>query len=131
MESALFHLDSVVALLEREPEICAVFLHGSATKGTMRPDSDLDLAILPAAGKTLAAERRLDLAARLTEATGRQVDLGVLGTRNLVYAKEIIEHGRLLFTKNRVHSETCLALYLALYADLQQSRKEVLRAYAA
>jgi len=117
--------------LEREPEVCAVFLHGSAAKGRLRPDSDLDLAILPMAGKTLSADRRLDLAARLTSETGRQVDFGVLSSANLVYAKEVIEHGRLLFTKDPARSEACLALCLSLYVDLQQSRKEVLNAYAA
>jgi predicted nucleotidyltransferase len=131
MDSALPPLAPVIALLEREPEICAAFLHGSAVKGTMRPESDLDLAILPVAGASLDVERQLDLAARVAAVTGRQADIGILGTANLVYSKEVIVHGKLLFTKDSLHSGTRLALFLSLYADLQQSRKEVLRAYAA
>jgi len=131
MDSTDGSLSKVVALLEREPAVAAVYLHGSTAKETRRSDSDLDLAILPAAGRSLSAMERLDLAQRLTAESGRRVDLGVLGTGNLVYAKEVIEHGRLLFTKDPGRSLVFPGLCLSLYADLQQSRKEVLDAYAA
>jgi predicted nucleotidyltransferase len=62
------------AALAARDDLRLAIVFGSVAKGRARPDSDLDVAILPAnADMSLAAE--LDLAADLSRATGREVDL--------------------------------------------------------
>ena len=123
--------DVLIEILGNRPEIETAYLHGSAAKGTLRPDSDLDIAILPPPGKTFPMKARLDCAASIESVLHRTVDLGLLSTNNLIYAKEVIEHGKELFSKNPFHAKRFLATCLSMYADLQQQRKEVINAYSA
>mgnify|MGYP003334296589 FL=1 len=113
------------------PAVEAAYLLGSAVAGRLRGDSDIDIAILPRHSASVSLEDRLLLAAKLGAIFGLQVDLGILGTRNLVYAKEAIAHGRLF--AERDHSVTArFAMHvLSMYAALQEARREVLRAYSA
>jgi hypothetical protein len=62
---------------------------------------------------------------------GRPVDLGILGTGNLVYAKEAITRGRLIAERDHAVTATFAMYVLSMYAALQEARREVLRAYAA
>ncbi len=118
-------------ILERCPEILAAYLHGSTAKGTARPDSDIDIALLPLPGKHIPLQIRLEFAGELESAFGSKVDLGELSTNNLVYAKEVVADGCEIFTNNRFESDRFLATSLSMYAELQQQRKEVLNAYSA
>jgi predicted nucleotidyltransferase len=117
--------------LGQEDELAAAYLLGSGARGSLRPDSDLDLALLPVRGRVIAPEDRLSLAADLEELAGRQVDLGVLSTANLVYAKEAVAQGVLLFERDPSARARFAMLVLSMYAALQESRREVLHAYAA
>ena len=119
----------VQEVLKQYPAILAAYLHGSVAKGTARPDSDVDLALLPASGQRLSLKFRLECAGELEAILGCPVDLGELSTRNLIYAKEVIAHGEEIFTTNRFQSDLFMATALAMYAELQQQRKEVLNAY--
>jgi uncharacterized protein len=131
MNSLETQLKQASDLLQAESAICAAFLHGSGAKGTLRADSDIDIALLLYPAQELPAEKRLALAEETASVFGRTVDLGILSTNNLVYAKEVIEHGKILFSKNRFLSERFLSTCLSLYAALQHERKEVLLAYSA
>jgi uncharacterized protein len=62
---------------------------------------------------------------------GRPVDVGMLSTGNLVYAKEAVAHGRLFFERDPAARARFAMLVLSMYASLQESRREVLHAYAA
>ncbi len=117
--------------LAREEGLAAVYLLGSGARGCLRPDSDLDLALLPARGCVISAEDRLSLAADLEELAGRPVDVGVLSTANLVYAKEAVAQGVLIFERDPAARARFAMLVLSMYAALQESRREVLQAYAA
>ncbi len=116
-------------ILEKHPSILAAYLHGSTAKGTARPDSDVDIALLPNPGEHLPLKTRLGFAGELESSLGCPIDLGELSIRNLVYAKEVIENGKEIFTVNRFQSDLFMATALAMYAELQQQRKEVLDAY--
>lgn len=123
--------DQVHGVLKQYPAILAAYLHGSTAKGTARPDSDVDIALLPAPGQRLSLKFRLECGGELESILGCSVDLGELSTRNLIYAKEVIENGQEIFTTNRFQSDLFMATALAMYAELQQQRKEVLHAYTA
>lgn len=131
MQMQAAKIEEIKAVLGTLPEIDAAYLHGSASKGTMHPNSDVDIALLPVPGKILPMLERLQYAAELETILGHPVDIGILSTGNLVYAKEVMDHGTELFSKNRFRSELFLSTCLSMYAELQQQRKEVLNAYSA
>ncbi|MFW5876396.1 MAG: type VII toxin-antitoxin system MntA family adenylyltransferase antitoxin [Myxococcota bacterium] len=67
-------LERLRRVLGEGPPLRLALLFGSATRGTLRPESDVDVAVLPAdAALTLADE--LALQARLSKAAQREVDL--------------------------------------------------------
>lgn len=117
--------------LQANHRIAAAYLIGSGAEGRLRADSDVDIALLPARGTTLTVPERMDLAADLAALAGRTVDLGILQTGNLVYAKEAVARGRLIHERDPAARSRFAALVLSMYADLQENRREVLHAYAA
>ena len=129
MEPDLFRL--LKKRLGQEKDLAAAYLLGSGARGRLRPDSDLDLALLPVCGRVISPEDRLSLAADLEELARRPVDLGVLSTANLVYAKEAVAQGVLIFERDPSARARFAMLALSMYAGLQESRREVLQAYAA
>jgi predicted nucleotidyltransferase len=124
-------LTAVAMHLRGRPDVAAAYLLGSAAAGRLRPDSDVDIAILPCQGQTIPLLDRLALAAELAAIVGREVDLGFLSTANLVYAKEAVARGRLIFERDHAVTARFAMYALSMYASLQESRREVLRAYAA
>lgn len=60
--------------LEEGPPLRLALLFGSAARDALRPDSDVDIAILPA-NPSLSLQDELDLQARLAKAAQREVDL--------------------------------------------------------
>ena len=121
----------LINLLAADPRIAAVYLLGSAVSGNMRPDSDIDLALLPERGCRLGSTDLLELASRLAMLAGRPVDLGLLSSKNLVYAREALMTGRRLFCRDDVFTETTAATLLGMYLKFNEDRREVLDAYRA
>jgi len=124
-------LSAVAAHLRSRLSVSAAYLLVSAAEDRLRPDSDVDIAVLPQHGQALPTQERLALAAELALIVGRNVDLGVLSTANLVYAKEAVARGRLIFERDHFITAQFEMYTLSMYASLQESRQEVLRAYAA
>jgi predicted nucleotidyltransferase len=111
--------------------VLAWYLLGSAVRGELRADSDLDLAALPFQGITLDHWQLLEWAAEAGALFGRVVDVGILDSNNLVYAKEALYHGILVQTSDAALCRTRAANLLSLYLTFQEDRKEVLNAYRA
>ncbi|MFM7138403.1 MAG: type VII toxin-antitoxin system MntA family adenylyltransferase antitoxin [Planctomycetota bacterium] len=125
------HMTAAVAALLRCDAVQSAYLLGSAATNRLREDSDVDLAILPRRRTGLSVEQRFSLAGELATIFGRPVDLGLLSTANVVYAKEAVTTGRLLCERDRTETARFAMLALSMYASLQEARREVLRAYAA
>lgn len=115
--------------LAQEPNLVAVWLMGSAVTDRLRPDSDLDLAALYENGHAPSFEDQARLAGDLEKIAGRRVDLGFLGTRNVVYAHEALTKGELLLSKDPVKEAEFVATALSMYFDLKIDRKEIEDAY--
>ncbi|MBU6221158.1 MAG: nucleotidyltransferase domain-containing protein [Planctomycetes bacterium] len=122
---------AAVETLRRHHGVQAAYVLGSAAADRLRPDSDIDVAILPSVRGRLSIEERLALTAELTRIFGRTVDLGVLSTANVVYAKEAVTSGKLVYERDPLTTARFAMLTLSMYASLQEARREVLRAYAA
>lgn len=124
-------LGRVADRIAREASVAAAYVLGSSVEGRAREDSDVDIALLPARGQVITPKQRLALAADLGELAGREADVGVLSTANLVYAKEAVTRGLLFFERDPSARARFAMLVLSMYASLQETRREVLHAYAA
>jgi predicted nucleotidyltransferase len=122
-------VEKIVEYFQNDPRVCAVFLLGSAAKGQMRPDSDIDIAILPASGEKITDTQRISLAADLSIFSGLKLDIGILSSANLIYAKEAILTGFEIFVKNRFYTDLMTTNLLGMYIMFQDQRREVLNAY--
>ncbi|MFM8365081.1 MAG: type VII toxin-antitoxin system MntA family adenylyltransferase antitoxin [Verrucomicrobiota bacterium] len=124
-------LESLAARLGSTTGIDAAYLLGSAASGQLRPDSDVDIALLPTRGASFTGRQLAELAADLESIADRPVDLGILNTGNLVYAKEAVSRGHLFHERDPAARRRFAMHVLSMYADLQENRREILDAYAA
>ena len=115
--------------LADDPRYIAAFLLGSAGRGAMRPDSDIDIAILLTPGDTLDAFERVALAVGLGRVLQREIDIGVLNDDNLVYAKEAFLNGECIYCRDVSQRDLFRTRALGLYLELRDNRREVEYAY--
>jgi predicted nucleotidyltransferase len=106
------------------PGLQALWLFGSRAGEECRPDSDWDLAFL--AGLRLDSWTCLDLRARLSVATGAEVDLVDLRTASTVLAIEVLRADRLLLDLDPFVRESFEMRTLTRYQDLNEARKGIL-----
>ncbi|HSA32762.1 MAG TPA: nucleotidyltransferase domain-containing protein [bacterium] len=131
MEFPVIDVEPIEPLLKKERRILAAYLLGSAAKGTLRPDSDIDIALMFVPGKIMSGVERGELAAELSLLLHREVDLGVISSRNLVYARESILTGRRIFSRNDTVADLYAATLLGLYAQFHYERRGILHGYLA
>jgi predicted nucleotidyltransferase len=127
----MLDLTSIARQLDRDQRIQAAYLLGSAVSGRLRTDSDLDIAILPAAGTPWSARDTVELATDLSLIARRNVDLGVLSSQNLVYAAQALLTGERFFCRDEFQTDLAAATLLGLNAGFRFERKEIVDAYAA
>jgi len=65
--------DPIRRVAELYPEVRAVYIFGSQSRGVARPDSDVDLGVLYRSRQALSAT--LQLERELEQAVGRKIDL--------------------------------------------------------
>ena len=123
--------ERVVEMSGNEPDILAVYLLGSIQNGNSRPDSDIDLGIMLEPGRKMSSLRRIELANKLSYELGRTVDMGEASSRNLVYTREALLKGHLLFQKDFNKTNLYRANLLGLYIQFNLDRQEVINAYRA
>lgn len=112
-------------ILGAAPGSAAVLLFGSAARGQLRPDSDIDVAALFEYTRTPSVEERLVLQQRLEEAVQRDVDLVVLNDAPTILARQALTYGRVIACPNpRVYHEFVIRLATE-YADFKRIRKPI------
>jgi predicted nucleotidyltransferase len=112
------------ALSTLMPEV--VYLFGSAAVGRARPDSDLDLAILPM--HPVSPSQLMEVRLQLEEALGCDVDLVDLARSSTVLRKEVLSGGRLLYESSPARRAEFEMYALSDYARLNEERAPVLAA---
>ncbi len=122
-------LNEAINYVKSIKQINVLYLHGSYVKEKLRLDSDIDFAVLMKNFSKLKTEDILMISAQLELIFNRKVDLGVLSSNNLVYAKEVIEYGKSIYCRNRFEKELFEATLLSMYLNLQIEREEILNAY--
>ncbi|MDA3896040.1 MAG: nucleotidyltransferase domain-containing protein [Desulfobacteraceae bacterium] len=122
-------IEKIITVLKKDTRVAAAYLFGSAAKGELRPDSDIDIAILPVPKIFLTQMDLLKLSSQLEDHCGREVDIGILSSKNLIYTKEAILNGKCIYEKDDIYCRLFVATALGLYAQLKKERKEVEDAY--
>ncbi|HLF10568.1 MAG TPA: nucleotidyltransferase domain-containing protein [Gammaproteobacteria bacterium] len=114
----------VADLLSADEDIVLAIVFGSAVSGKLRPDSDVDIAILTRA--PLVATRRRELNALLARATGRPVDLVDLRTAGVVVTRAALRQGTRVVCRDRRALADLLSKTLLDAADFLPYRERIL-----
>ncbi|WP_321391960.1 nucleotidyltransferase domain-containing protein [uncultured Desulfuromusa sp.] len=128
IETITSHLSAV---LMGRSGVAAVYLLGSAAKGMLRKDSDIDIAFLPITGQDISLQVRLELASILENRLHRKIDIGVITGKNLIYASEAILNGLRIVTLQKNYTETMETRLLGCYYTFRQDRREVEESYGS
>ena len=111
-------------LLDRVPGVAAVYLFGSRAGGVARPDSDLDLAVLPP--RPLGAVERFDVQEALAAALGLDVDLVDLLSASTVMRAEVLRTGRVVYDADPTARTFWETWTMSAYALLNEERAGIL-----
>jgi predicted nucleotidyltransferase len=92
----------VRAVFDSAPGIAAVYLFGSAARGEMQHDSDIDVGVLFAtAPRSTLDAQPYHLEAELERRVGRRVEIVVLNRAPADLRVRVLRAGRLLIDRNR------------------------------
>ena len=123
--------ENIRDVLSGDRRIEAIYLHGSAVHGRLRDDSDIDIGLLTRGGAELDTESRITYSMELEQRLGREIDLGIVSSRNLVYTAEVLMHGRRIYERDRDRVELAETTLLGMWVRFNEERQEVLNAYTA
>ncbi|MBM7865627.1 putative nucleotidyltransferase [Heliobacterium gestii] len=98
----------------------AVVLFGSAAKDRLRPDSDIDIAILT--GDPVEEIVLYRLSQALSHSLNRDVDLIDLSAASTVFQAQILSTGQVIYCRDRDRLLAFHALTLKKYARLNEER---------
>lgn len=115
----------IIELLRQSyPDLIAIYVFGSFERGAMRPESDIDLAILTT--QTLGACDRWHLAQRLANIINREVDLVDLKKASTVMRMQVISTGRCLYESDPSERDRFEDYVYSSYARLNEERREII-----
>ena len=118
-------VQQIAHTLAQHEEIQLAFVFGSAANGTLRPDSDVDVAVL--AGGQLSTESRLALMAELSLALMREVDLVDLHNAWGLILRQVLTTGTLTLKRSGTAHAALLKRMLLDQADMEPRAKESLK----
>lgn len=119
----------VKALAVALPDCLAIYRFGSWGTAAERPDSDIDLAVLPA--QRLSSVFRWELAQRLASLAGRDVDLVDMQSASTVLRMQVLTQGERLHCRDVDAVERFEDSVFSSYARLNEERREILADIAA
>lgn len=118
-------LQAVMRYLETQPTVLAAVVFGSAAAGRLRPQSDLDLALLFAHDSVPDAFAALALRNTLAVHAKRDVDLVVLNDASPILAFQAITYGQVILCRDRRAYEAYLVRLITAYADFKRIRRPI------
>ncbi|ULA63834.1 MAG: Nucleotidyltransferase domain-containing protein [Nitrospira sp.] len=111
------------------PELIALYRFGSQAKGTARPDSDIDLAVL--AHRPIPRVRLFELAQDLAVQLHRDVDLIDLRAASTVMRMQVLSTGICLEASDEPARRTFEMYAYSDYARLNEERREIVKRITA
>ena len=112
-------LDRLRRALEAEADVAYALIFGSAARGPLRPDSDVDVAVELSADAPRDVAALGALVARLESAAGRPVDLVLLDAAPPPVAYRAFRDGRLLVERDHAALSARKARALLDYLDFK------------
>jgi predicted nucleotidyltransferase len=113
-----------LSLLAALPDCQAIYRFGSWGTEAERPESDIDLAILPA--HPLDPVHRWELAQKIASLAGRDVDLVDLLCASTVLRMQVVAHGERLYCADSNQVEQFENYIFSSYAKLNEERRDIL-----
>lgn len=110
------------------PNLIALYCFGSQVKGSVRPDSDIDLAVL--ASDPIPSLRRFELAQELAVQLHRDVDLVDLRSASTVMRMQVISTGTCLDAPDEPARREFEMYAYSDYARLNEERRDILKRIA-
>jgi predicted nucleotidyltransferase len=107
------------------PGLIALYRFGSQAKGTARPASDIDLAIL--SREPMPNLRRFELAQELATQLHRDVDLVDLRTASAVIKMQVLSTGACLDSQDESARREFEMYAYSDYARLNEERREIVK----
>lgn len=117
-------VQQVARTLAPHPGILLAFVFGSAARGALRPDSDVDVAVL--AASQLSPEARLELMTELSLAVKREVDLVDLSTAWGLILRQVLTTGTLALKRSDTAHAMLLKRMLFDQADMEPLRQRII-----
>lgn len=117
---------SLIAYMRKAvPRLTALYRFGSAERGTPRPGSDIDLALL--LNEPLPELRRFELAQELAIQLHRDVDLVDLRSSSTVMRMQVLSTGTCLASDDDAARREFEMYVYSDYARLNEERREILK----
>lgn len=107
---------------KKEKNIDGVYIFGSISRGEMREESDIDIAVIG----DFNFDDKLDFICDLEKKLGRKIDLIDFNKSNLNFQAEIITNGELVYCLDIEKNDLLEYKILAKYLVFEEDRKIVL-----
>ena len=120
---------SACSFLFSYENILVGYLHGSILTDHFRDESDIDIALFLKPGTNMDTMELLELTGELSSLLGREVHLGIVSNKFLIFAKEVLSKGKPLFIKDKGYHDLYVATLLSMYAEQKERQKEIVYAY--
>lgn len=115
----------IISALSDFPELSLAIVYGSFAKERQTAASDVDIAV--AGPQVLSAERRVEIALRISKRVKREVDLVDLRRTHGVILKEILKQGTVLIKKDNLLYAQILKRFLFDQEDFMPLFNRILR----
>ncbi|KMT64719.1 type VII toxin-antitoxin system MntA family adenylyltransferase antitoxin [Catenovulum maritimum] len=109
-------IERLKEILNQQPELEIAILYGSAVNGKMRPDSDVDIAVL--FNQPLNTSQKLTLASQLEKQLNRSIDLTDLSNLNGTILKQVLSKGVVLIENDKDAKEKLISKMIYNQADM-------------
>ncbi|MGE5604057.1 MAG: type VII toxin-antitoxin system MntA family adenylyltransferase antitoxin [Bacteroidota bacterium] len=114
----------IIDFLQKKVGPYLIILFGSAARGRLRPDSDIDIAFL--SDRILNEEDLFFYAVELAEILGRDVDLIDLNKASTVFKAQIVGKGKVIHSSDDLRRMAFAMSAFKEYAVLNEERQYVL-----
>ncbi|MCD4722153.1 MAG: nucleotidyltransferase domain-containing protein [Desulfobacula sp.] len=122
----------ISGILKGIPNLACAYLHGSALTEYFRRQSDIDIALLFLPGTKISLLNIIrDYNGRMDSLTNHTAHFGILSSKNVVFAKEVILKGELIVCNDSYFCKSFTMHTLSMYTALNIERSKILEQYAA
>ncbi len=116
-------------ILERCPDVLAIYAFGSVGTEYFRADSDVDLAIQPVTHHKIDSYELWAFAQDIARAINRDVDLIDLNAASTVFRHVILSSCRRIYCADEDRCVDIETLYITMYLNFAEERKHLIEAF--